>query len=191
MTNENEFKVEWVDIDSVNLWESNPRKNATAVKKLASLIKEVGIRSPISVWRQNNIIYKGNTTWKACKLLGMEKIPVIFHDFTDEAEAVAYGIADNKASEYAEWDTDLLVESIKSLPKFLKTETHLGFEEKHIDFFDTFPPKQISRNPHGRPAESKNKDKLVKIYVDSKYFEEFLPILNNLNDKYPFIRVEC
>ena len=35
-------------------------------------------------------------------------VPVRFHEFTDEAEANAYAIADNRLSEVAEWDDVLL-----------------------------------------------------------------------------------
>jgi hypothetical protein len=105
---EQKLKVESVPIDSVKLWKENPRKNDVAVKKLMPIIKAHGQRTPIVVWSINKVIYKGNTTYKAMKLLGFKTINVIFADFKSEAAAIAYGIADNKSSEFSEWDDDLL-----------------------------------------------------------------------------------
>ena len=58
-------RIEMVDIDSVKLWEGNPRKNDKAVTAVMKSIKEYGQKTPIVVWDQNDIIYKGNTTWNA------------------------------------------------------------------------------------------------------------------------------
>ena len=61
--------VKWVDIKSIKLWKGNPRKNEGAAKKLAPILKEHGIKSPLVVWKKDKTIYKGNTTYKAAKLL--------------------------------------------------------------------------------------------------------------------------
>lgn len=109
-----EMKVDYVPIDSVKLWAENPRKNDKAATQLADLISEHGVKSPLVVWRKDKTIYKGNTTYKALKLLGWVNVPVIFHDFPSKAAATAYGIADNKASEYAGWDKEILAGIMKS-----------------------------------------------------------------------------
>lgn len=102
-----EFGVVWVDINSVKLWKDNPRKdNPDAVKKLAKLIKENGLRSPLNVWEKDMVIYKGNHTYQALKLLGRTRVPVIMHKFKDADAAAAYGLSDNKASEWTGWDDE-------------------------------------------------------------------------------------
>lgn len=102
-------KIVRVPLDSVKLWKNNPRKNDAAAKHLSKLIKEHGQRTPIVVWEKDNTIYKGNTTWKAMKLLGAKYIDVIFTQFKSKGEAVKYGLADNKSGEWSEWDDDILV----------------------------------------------------------------------------------
>lgn len=133
-----EMQIEYVPIDSIHLWKENPRKNEKAAPQVAELIKEHGIKSPLVVWRKDRTIYKGNTTYKALKLLEWAVVPVIFHDFPSQAAATAYGIADNKASEYAGWDKEILAGIMKSEaftahagnPDKLKAAT--GFSEREI-----------------------------------------------------------
>lgn len=133
-----EMKIEYVPIESINLWSENPRKNEKAAPQVAELIKEHGIKSPLVVWRKDRVIYKGNTTYKALKLLGWVVVPVIFHDFPSHQAAKAYGIADNKASEYAGWDAEILAGIMKSEGFTAHTKTleglkaATGFSEREI-----------------------------------------------------------
>ncbi|GEM_PF-3590695 len=169
-----EMKMEWVPIDSVKLWGDNPRRNDKAAEQLAELIKEHGVRSPLVVWRKNKTVYKGNTTLKALKLLGWTKVPVLFHDFQSEAAAKAYGIADNKSSEYAGWDKDILAGIMKSQPLLnlaldrdgLKRVT--GFTEREIEGLVN-PPE-----PSELPDLVSGKRPFVVIeFEDEDAFEEF------------------
>lgn len=98
-----------VSIDSVRLYEKNPRRNDIAVEDLARLIKANMFRKPIVV-DQHGIIRAGNTAYKAARKLNMRMIPVAQSDFTDEGAAVEYVISDNKAGERSEWDLDVLKE---------------------------------------------------------------------------------
>lgn len=100
--------LQMVPIDQVKLWKDNPRKNDKAVPRLMELLKIHGQKSPIIVWRKNGVCYKGNTTLKALRAMGAQMVKVQFEDFPTEAAAIAYGIADNKSSEWAEWDDDIL-----------------------------------------------------------------------------------
>lgn len=114
-----------IPIDSVKTWKDNPRKNETAAGKLMQLLDLHGQVSPIVVWDHNRVIYKGNTTWKAMKLRGDTTIKAVFVDFPSEQAAIAYGIADNKSSEWSDWDDDIL-------RKFLTVDNFksTGFTEK-------------------------------------------------------------
>jgi len=113
-----------VPIDSVKLWKDNPRKNDGAAKKLAELIVRNGFRVPIVV-DQAGIIRAGNTRFKAAKLLGMASIPVIRQTFISEVAATAFALSDNKASEFSQWDDDVL-------ERLMKTEG-ITFEETGFD----------------------------------------------------------
>lgn len=101
-----------VSIDKVKLDPKNPRKNDEAAKEVAKLIAKNGFRKPIVV-DQEGIIRAGNTAYKSARILGMKYIPVAESDF-EEVEAITYGISDNKANDFSDWDDDILRELIKS-----------------------------------------------------------------------------
>lgn len=119
-----------VPIDSIKLWEGNPRYNDSAVPRLAKLFQINGVRSPVVAWSKNKVVYKGNTTLKALQALGSKFIPVLFQDFSSEAAAEAYGISDNKSSEFSEWDEDILLELMQS--EEIKNSPATGFKESEL-----------------------------------------------------------
>lgn len=129
-------KLTQCELNQIKLWEDNPRKNDSAVERLAEILKEHGQVTPVVVWRKNNVIYKGNTTYKAAKLLGWENIKVLYVDFKNEEAAKAYGIADNKASEWSEWDDELLSNILQSLEGYSEEfsfEKATGFTEEEFN----------------------------------------------------------
>jgi DNA-binding transcriptional regulator YiaG len=130
-----ELKTFCVPINTVRPWEDNPRKNDDAAEKLAELIKANGFRKPIVI-DQNNIVRAGNTTLKAMKLLKSPVIPVIKHIFPSDAAAVAFAISDNKASEFAEWDPDVL-------KKLMKSDSLQGTGFSEVEFKKMFIDKKM------------------------------------------------
>ena len=126
--------VRKVKINKIHLWKNNPRKNDKAVKPLSEIIQEFGQRSPIVVWKDNMTVYKGNTTLKAMKLLGEKYVQVLYADFDNESQATAYGLADNKSSEFAEWDNDIL-KGIMKAKSFKGYKDKAGFSAKEVNLF--------------------------------------------------------
>lgn len=86
---------------------NNPRKNDDAVDKVASSIKHFGFKVPIVIDNQNEIV-AGHTRLKAAKKLGMDEVPCIVADDLDDNQVKAFRLADNKVSEAAAWDDELL-----------------------------------------------------------------------------------
>jgi len=112
-----ELRLEYVSVSELVPYDKNPRKNDAAAEKVAELIKEYGFKKPILVDIKNNKneIIAGHTRLKAALLLGLEKVPVIFADDLSPEQVKAFRIADNKSSEWAEWDISLLTEEISDL----------------------------------------------------------------------------
>lgn len=106
--------IEMVAIDQVQLNPRNPRLNDAAVKPVAESIRRFGFRQPLVVNRRTGIIEAGNTRWRAAKDLGLTQVPVIWVD-DEEAEAMAFAIADNRTHEFAAWDEAMLAEQLKAL----------------------------------------------------------------------------
>ena len=86
---------------------NNPRINEYAVDKVASSIKEFGFKVPIII-DKDNVVVTGHTRLLASKKLGLKTVPCVVADDLTEAQIKAFRIADNKTSEYATWDNELL-----------------------------------------------------------------------------------
>jgi DNA modification methylase len=120
----------WTPPGDLSKWDRNPRKNDKAVAQVARSIRRYGFVAPIVVWTSKRRIVAGHTRIKALELILAEEpgfvprgapgpglVPVRYHEFKDEAEANAYAIADNKLSEVAEWDEEMLGEILAELAR--------------------------------------------------------------------------
>ena len=90
-------------LDNLKLYKNNPRQNDEAVKYVANSIKAFGFRVPIVIDKNNTIIC-GHTRQKAAKSLGMETVPCVVADDLTPEQIKAFRLADNKVSEFSEWD---------------------------------------------------------------------------------------
>lgn len=95
-------------------YEKNPRKNDKAVKDTAESIKQCGYCNPIIV-DEDMVILAGHTRLKALKKLGWKECDVIVRTGLTEEQKKKYRIYDNKTAEFAEWDTDLLIQEMEGL----------------------------------------------------------------------------
>ena len=114
-------------IEEVFLYANNPRKNDMAVDKIAASIKEFGFKVPIII-DKDNVIVAGNTRYKASRQLGLKEIPCIIADDLTEQQIKAFRIADNKTSEFAEWDMELLEIELEGLD-----DIFTGFDDAEFD----------------------------------------------------------
>lgn len=80
-----------------------------------------------------NVIITGHTRHKAAKKLGLEKIPCIYAKDLTKAQVKAYRIADNKVSEFARWDEELLGIEIEQLIDQAYNIELTGFDMDEID----------------------------------------------------------
>ena len=94
-------------LDEIKPYEKNPRNNKDAVKYVANSIKEFGFKVPIVI-DSEGVIVAGHTRYKAAKKLKLDEVPCIVADDLTEDQIRAFRIADNKVSEIAEWDFELL-----------------------------------------------------------------------------------
>ena len=85
----------------------NPRNNAQAIATVAASIQEFGWRQPIVV-DEAMVVLAGHTRLEAARKLGFKSAPVHVAKGLTEAQARAFRIMDNRSSENAEWDKDLL-----------------------------------------------------------------------------------
>ena len=101
------MKVKSIKIDQIIPYDQNPRDNSAAVEKVAQSLSEFGWQQPIVV-DEDMVILAGHTRHLAALSLGMKDVPVHVAFGLSEAQKKAYRIVDNKTSELAEWDKELL-----------------------------------------------------------------------------------
>lgn len=87
--------------------------------------REFGFKVPIII-DKNNVIIAGHTRLKAAKKLGLTDVPVVKADDLTEDQVKAFRLADNKVSEIASWNEDLLLEELKAINLDM---TQFNFEE--------------------------------------------------------------
>lgn len=122
------LEITYRKIDEIKPYENNPRVNEGAVGKVAASIEEFGFKNPIII-DGNNTIIAGHTRYKAAISLELEKVPTIKVENLTKEQARAFRIADNRTTDSAFWDDELLNEIILELKTEMNYDlTDFGFE---------------------------------------------------------------
>ncbi len=108
------MKIKNISIHELKEYDKNPRINNPAVEVVKNSIKEFGFKVPIVV-DKNNVIVAGHTRFKASKELGLKEVPCIVADDLTEEQVKAFRLVDNKTSEFADWDFELLLGELEEL----------------------------------------------------------------------------
>ena len=131
-------------IKDIKPYEKNPRKNDSAVEAVANSISQFGSKNPIVI-DGNNVIICGHTRYKAAKKLKLDTVPCVIADDLSDEQIKAYRLADNKVSELAEWDIDLLGEELDGI--FDIDMSDFGFdlseEEEEIEVIEDEVPQEV------------------------------------------------
>lgn len=113
-------------------YENNPRNNDKAVEPVANSIKNFGFRVPVII-DKNNVIVTGHTRVLAAKELNMDKVPCIVADDLTEEQVQAFRLADNKVSEFSDWDFSKLEEELMQLTGFDIDMESFGFDMSEFE----------------------------------------------------------
>lgn len=101
------IKIEYIKINTITPWDKNPK-----LHDMDSIIKSMdtfSITQPILIQKSSDRVIAGHGRLEAMKTLGMDSVPVVRLDLTDE-EAKAYALVDNQTVMAAGWDEELLCE---------------------------------------------------------------------------------
>lgn len=120
-----DIEIVYKSIKDLTPYANNPRKNDPAVDAVAESIRNFGWKVPIVIDSQGTIV-TGHTRLKAAKKLKLKKVPCIIADDLSEEQIKAFRLADNKVSELADWDYDLLDSELEDLVDFNMED--FGFE---------------------------------------------------------------
>ncbi len=148
------LSVRYVSIARLKLNPRNTRIHTDKqVAQLASSIGAFGFNVPILIDAKSNVI-AGHGRVCAAKVLGIATVPTIRLEHLSEQQIRAFAIADNRLTENAAWDQQLLGEQLKILSEAeidFSLET-TGFEMGEIDLMI----ENLSLAPPGRkdPADA-------------------------------------
>ncbi len=177
-----DLQIVYKKIDELIPYENNPRNNDGAIEAVAKSIKEFGFKVPLVIDKDGEIA-AGHTRLKAAKELGLEEVPCIIADDLSEAQIKAFRIADNKVSEFSDWDFELLdneLEELKDMDLDFNMED-FGFsnsekddlEDEYVDIND----ENLDLDSHSENKMSFGKTKII-------ITDEELEMLENKYDEY-------
>lgn len=126
-------KIKILSIKKIKPYSNNVKRHPKEqIIKIANSIRQYGYVQPIVVDRNFTIII-GHGRYEALKLIGVDKVPVIIADLSEE-EARALRIADNRLSEISLWDElNLQVELSFLQESGMLGKLELGFVDKEIE----------------------------------------------------------
>lgn len=108
------MEIKMVKVEDLKPYVNNPRLNDDAVEYVANSIKQFGFKVPMVI-DKDNVIVAGHTRFKASLELGLKEVPCIIADDLNEEQIKAFRLADNKVSEKADWNIELLDEELNDL----------------------------------------------------------------------------
>jgi len=101
------MNIQHLKLSELRPYERNPRKNDAAVGPVAESIKQYGFLVPLVISGEHEIV-AGHTRYKAAKRLKLKTVPCVVADELTPEQIKAFRLVDNKTSEFAEWDVELL-----------------------------------------------------------------------------------
>lgn len=120
----------FISINELRPYEKNARLHPSEqIEKIKNSIKEFGFITPVII-DENNMILVGHGRTQAAKELGIESLPYRRIDNLTDEQKRAYILADNKLSDLAEWDEDLLQIELEKIELDM---TDFGFEDFKIE----------------------------------------------------------
>lgn len=143
------MKLETVPLDSISFDPANTRKHSRRnLDAIKASLRRFGQQKPIVV-DAKGIVLAGNGTLTAAKELGWTEIQIVRTALAG-VDATAFGIADNRTAELAEWD-EKLGDVLLSLRAEDFPLDDIGFDEadlqqfvQKIEAFEETPPSEFA-----------------------------------------------
>ena len=126
-----------IPVNQLKPYKKNARFNENAVPKVAESIRQFGFKVPIVV-DKDMVVITGHTRLSAAKTLGLKKVPCIIADDLTEEQVKAFRLVDNRTSEFASWNYDLLQSELDELECDLS-----DFEFPELTYEDTMSADEL------------------------------------------------
>ena len=165
-TDNKKIAAVYLPITDLVPWENNPRDNDYAVDAVANSIKRFGFGAPIVARKSDLMIIKGHTRRKAAIRLGLSEVPVRLLDIS-LVDAQLLALADNKLSEIAGWNDNLLAEIIAEM-KEEEDISGLGFSDEEIERLSNLVDDSLFTEENEEPEQEE-----LSFPVQSKHGEVY------------------
>ncbi len=133
---------------------NNARKHSQAnLEAIKGSLAKFGQQKPIVI-NEKNIVVAGNGTLQAARSLGWDNIDCVVTTLKGYEET-AFALADNRTSELAEWDDEILGKTLQSLHELDFDLSSIGFDD-----FDPFKDTKATEgltDPDEVPEIEQNK----------------------------------
>lgn len=165
--------IERVDIDSIQPDPANSRLHGERnLAQIKASLERFGQQKPIVV-DARNIVIAGNGQLAAAKSLGWTQIDIVRTQLTG-TEAAAYAIADNRASEFAQWDDAALLATLEQLDEGLQGIAGFTTDEIASMAFTEMVEPQDDKSRHDTDKyEARVLKQIVLIYGLEQYDRVF------------------
>lgn len=112
---QSKLNIVYINIDELKPYKNNPRIiGEDAINAVATSIKEFGFKVPMVVDSEFSIVC-GHNRYLACKKLNIKEVPCIVADDLTPEQLKMFRLVDNKVSEFAKWDFELLDVELEEL----------------------------------------------------------------------------
>jgi ParB-like chromosome segregation protein Spo0J len=155
---------------------ANARKHDDRnIDSIVASLRRFGQQKPIVI-DMNNIVRAGNGTLEAARRLGWDFIDCVKTDLKG-SDAIAYAIADNRTSELAEWDSEVLAAQLNGL---LTDNEELanaaGFTAEEIEAMGLIDEESSESESEGNLSQSlqlePGKEYILIVFSDAIEFDE-------------------
>lgn len=168
--------IKRVDIKDIKPYKNNAKIHSkTQINKLSKSIEEFGFISPVLIDKDFNLI-AGHGRIEAAKENGLKQVPCVFIEGLTEAQRKAYILADNRLSEFGEWDEELVNLELDDL-----AEMDLDFDISDFEF--DFEGAELPDASEYFGDERKRTDNAYNLGIahDTEMTEDFweMPVIKN------------
>lgn len=140
-----------VPVDDLVPYANNAKKHTSKqINQLRASLREFGFVTPVLIDFDNNII-AGHGRVEAARAEGMTEVPCVLVSNLTEAQRKAYILADNRLSETAAWDPELLKIELEGLADLKFDADLIGFDAESLA---DFPLVELDIDPEASGDES-------------------------------------
>ena len=134
-------------IDDLVPYANNAKKHGKKqINQIRASLREFGFVTPVLIDFDNNII-AGHGRVEAARAEGMTEVPCVLVTNLTEAQRKAYILADNRLSETAAWDPELLKIELDGLEELHFDTGLIGFDAESLNSFsDTLEKQKDSKD---------------------------------------------